>query len=148
MERALKYAQADAAADRIDWLVLFRRGDDPAELPQWFRPWRRWLCQPGYGHVSALMFDPRGNAWVMLDPKWGWVTTRVIPATVPLADILAEVPDLTEAVDVRTCRGGGRRVMRWPFTCVSVVAALLGIEGRPVTPWQLRQYLMSKTARV
>ena len=90
----------------------------------------------------------RGNAWLSVDPKWGWIATRVMPAETTLDEILADVPDLTEVVDVRTCRGGGCKKMRWPVTCVSMVAALLGIEARPVTPWQLRQYLVAHFARV
>lgn len=115
------------------WLVF-----TPAATVRW---WSRFLA-PGFGHVYALRWSPRG--WLRLDPGMDFLRLEFVDAPVYASPRQFTEPGARLVrVEARIRPETMRAPWIWsPVTCVEAVKALLGIRRFWLwTPQQLFRHL-------
>jgi hypothetical protein len=114
-----------AELTRETWFVAF--------LDVRVRWWQRFHKQ-GFTHCFAFRHDKRANAWLVVDSSW----TSLHVATVP-AGVVGRLIDRTLKDGVILKAGTGLAKTHPPLllTCAGVIAHMLRVPGRPLTPWRL-----------
>lgn len=125
----------------VDYLVLWQPYRPNPTLPWWWRHLGRHLVKPGFAHVLVVMIDPRADVLTVIDPVFGGLVVRNLPLggdlTRTCARIACEYPSTTYCLLQGRRRDRFPARTRWGLTCVSAVAAILGLESTPLTPWKL-----------
>jgi hypothetical protein len=121
------------------WYVFFSEKQD-----------RRWLNRLSWGrfkHVSAMGFVPVANVWLIVDPWFGRLYVEAVPDG-PVAEIrLAR--QLESSVTVKMVRGfGDVPRVRPMFSCVAVVAHLLGLRSGALRPDTLFRHCVREGGEV
>lgn len=96
------------------------------------------LLKPGFRHVFILVDD--GTYWIAIDGRAGLPVVRVEAARVfDIAEhYRAQGMTVVEATQAATAPS---RLFA-PCNCVGLVAGILGLSCRAITPWQIYRHLM------
>jgi hypothetical protein len=109
------------------------------------RWWDRFL-KPGFRHVFVMSYDIHRDLWLTVD----WGTNRVEICLMGEAELINLVA-FVRRHDIEAYRlpigkpsnGNLPRFPFWPFWCTDAVKHITGIRSWAITPWQLRQHLVS-----
>jgi hypothetical protein len=125
-----------------------------APLPVWFVAfvetpapvWWQRLLKPGFRHCLAFAWDREAARWLVLNPLFDAVILRALDDdgfAAFLAQLKARRPRVVLA------RMGSARVARPRFlmTCVSAIAAILGLRLCALTPYALYRTLVRHGAK-
>lgn len=109
------------------------------------------LLRPGFRHCFCLRRERAG--WLLCDPRSDRLDLRLVPPVpaLALARAYAGLGGTVLALRLATGAFGPIRRPRLPapFTCVEVVARLLGLgPGRARTPWDLFRRLAERPETV
>lgn len=124
------------------WLVVFL---NPPEPPR-EAPWQNRLLgqalkllRPGFRHVLAVAPLPTGG-WLICNPGSCFLGTGVIHGPMPLSHIRNGVLQGNARCIAMTARRPNRIRLRGLFTCVNVIAHLVGVDCSPfTTPWRFHR---------
>lgn len=137
----------------VDYVVLWQPYRPSPSLPWWWRHLGRHLVKPGFAHVLVVMIDARADVLTVIDPVFGGVAVRNLPLRTPersegggsltstCASIACQYPSTTYCLLQGRRRDRFPARPRWGLTCVSVVAAILGLDSTPLTPWRLYRHV-------
>jgi hypothetical protein len=129
----------------VDYLVLWQPYTPSPSLPWWWRHLGRRLVKPGFAHCLVVMIDPAADVLTVIDPVFGGVAVRNLPLagslTTTCARLACQYPATTYCLLQGRRRDRFPARPRWGLTCVSVVAAILGLETTPLTPWRLYRHV-------
>lgn len=120
------------------WLVSFHDAKDR-------RPWTR-LFKPGFGHCCALSYFADQERWVYFNPTRHGSTIALFRRE----EFGSRLDDLVGQSSgfLRFGQRYQRRDQPAVFYCVGAMKALLGIESRAWTPWQLYWDMVEMGAEV
>lgn len=103
--------------------------------------WLRWL-KPGFRHCEAFAWDEASGRWVVAGAHLDVSVVRALTNEM-FAAYQAELHRRGAVIVLANAQGGGR----WrpaPFSCVSLVASLLGLPGLcAVRPYGLYRKLLA-----
>jgi len=136
----------------VDYLVLWQPYRPSPTLPWWWRHLGRRLVKRGYAHVLVVMIDVQADVLTVVDPVFGGLSVRNIPLgreglTRTCARLACEYPSTTYALLQGRRRDRFPPRTRWGLTCVSAVAAILGLDSTPLTPWRLYRHVTALAER-
>lgn len=120
------------------WYVAFHN----SQQPQW---WARFL-KPGFQHVFAFAWDERGGRWVIVNYGLEASYVRALDAN-EIAAVWANLAAMEATVVLARVECAPRRIPRLLASCVTNVAALLGLPGVcALTPFALYRTLLKRNA--
>lgn len=147
-------APALAFNDGASLGATWEEGGVIAPLPVWFVAfvetsapvWWQRLLKPGFRHCLAFAWDHTAGRWLVLNPLFDAVVLRALDDdgfAGFLADLKARRPRIVLA------RAGVARVARprLLMTCVSAIAAILGLRLCALTPYALYRTLVRHGAK-
>lgn len=116
------------------WYVAFLDASDP---PWWLRGLR-----PGFGHCEAFAWDDAAGCWIVAGAHLDVSVVRALPGPA-FAAYQAELHRRGAVIVLAKAQGGGRWRLA-AFSCVSLVASLLGLPGLcAVRPYGLYRKLLA-----
>lgn len=124
------------------WYVIFWP-KTKARFPsrEWLDEWWAW---GGYRHVSAFGYSPRADVWVHFNPQPSGIEMVFVNEGQDAQDLLAVLLQCGDVICVEAQRSS-QFLRRGPFTCVSAVSHLIGVNGA-LTPWGLRKKVLALAA--
>lgn len=119
-------------------------------VPRWYvvfvgdgSEWFHRFLRPGFKHCFCYGYDDVGERWMLVDP--GFDRVAVVAMTFEEAGRLLKLVDDRGWPVVRVpVVGETVRRPRLLLSCVSAVAAMVGLRTRAVTPWGLFRDLQKR----
>jgi hypothetical protein len=119
-----------------------------APLPVWFVAfvetpapvWWQRLLKPGFRHCLAFAWDREGARWLVLNPLFDAVILRALDDE-GFAAFLAQLKARRPRIVLARARLARVARPRFLMTCVSAIAAILGLRLCALTPYALYRTL-------